>query len=137
MHGGCLMTFADIAMFQIAYQEMEGASGVTVQLDSVFIDGAYVGEGSASEIFKGTGAITPGFGLRYQSPVGPIRIDLGIRPTLKEALPVITQTIDSTGAPQLVNLRSQKTFDPIEGNGGGFRKILRRLSLHLSIGQAF
>ena len=32
MHGGCLMTFADIAMFQIAYQEMEGASGVTVQL---------------------------------------------------------------------------------------------------------
>ena len=44
MHGGCLMTFADIAMFQTAYQEMEGASGVTVQLDSTFIDGAYVGE---------------------------------------------------------------------------------------------
>jgi len=44
MHGGCLMTFADIALFQIAYQELEGASGVTVQLDSTFIDGAYVGE---------------------------------------------------------------------------------------------
>lgn len=44
MHGGCLMTFADIALFQAAYQEMEGASGVTVQLDSTFIDGAYVGE---------------------------------------------------------------------------------------------
>ena len=28
MHGGCLMTFADIALFQIAYQEMEGASGL-------------------------------------------------------------------------------------------------------------
>jgi acyl-coenzyme A thioesterase 13 len=38
------MTFADIAMFQTAYQEMEGASGVTVSLDSTFIDGAYVGE---------------------------------------------------------------------------------------------
>ena len=36
MHGGCLMTFADIAMFQTAYQEMEGASGVTVSLDSTF-----------------------------------------------------------------------------------------------------
>ena len=34
MHGGCLMTFADIALFQTAYQEMEGASGVTVSLDS-------------------------------------------------------------------------------------------------------
>ena len=44
MHGGCLMTFADIALFQTAYQEMEGASGVTVSLDSTFIDGAYVGE---------------------------------------------------------------------------------------------
>ena len=44
MHGGCLMTFADIALFQTAYQEMEGKSGVTIQLDSTFIDGAYVGE---------------------------------------------------------------------------------------------
>ena len=44
MHGGCLMTFADIALFQTAYQEMEGKSGVTVQLDSTFIDGAHVGE---------------------------------------------------------------------------------------------
>jgi uncharacterized protein (TIGR00369 family) len=44
MHGGCLMTFADIALFQIAYQEMEGASGVTVSLDSTFIDAAWVGE---------------------------------------------------------------------------------------------
>jgi outer membrane protein insertion porin family/translocation and assembly module TamA len=104
---------------------------------AVFIDGAYVGEGSASEIFKGTGAITPGFGLRYQSPVGPIRIDLGIRPTLKEHLPVITQTVDSTGTPHLAFLRNEKVYDPIEGSGGGFRKILRRLSLHLSIGQAF
>ena len=53
MHGGCLMTFADIAMFQIAYQEMEGASGVTVQLDSTFIDGGYVGE-----LIEATGQVT-------------------------------------------------------------------------------
>ena len=33
MHGGCLMTFADIALFQTAYQEMEGKNGVTVQLE--------------------------------------------------------------------------------------------------------
>ncbi len=44
MHGGCLMTFADIAMFLIASQEIERASGVTVGLDSTFIDGAYGGE---------------------------------------------------------------------------------------------
>ena len=44
MHGGCLMTFADIALFQTAYQQMEGSNGVTVQLDSTLIDGGYVGE---------------------------------------------------------------------------------------------
>ncbi|QLQ13687.1 MAG: PaaI family thioesterase [Brevundimonas sp.] len=44
MHGGCLMTFADIALFQMAYQEMEGASGVTVQLDSTFVDAVYEGD---------------------------------------------------------------------------------------------
>ena len=44
MHGGALMTFADIALFQTAYNEMEGRKGVTIQLESNFIDGAYVGE---------------------------------------------------------------------------------------------
>jgi len=44
VHGGCLMTFADIALFQIAYQEMEGRSGVTVQLDSTFVDAGYAGD---------------------------------------------------------------------------------------------
>ena len=44
MHGGCLMTFADIALFQMAYREMEGVSGVTVQLDSTFVDAAYEGD---------------------------------------------------------------------------------------------
>ena len=44
MHGGCLMTFADIALFQTAYQEMEGSRGVTVQLDSTFVDAVQVGD---------------------------------------------------------------------------------------------
>ena len=44
MHGGCLMTFADIALFQTAYQQMEGSVGVTVQLDSTFVDGVKVGD---------------------------------------------------------------------------------------------
>ena len=44
MHGGCLMTFADIALFMIAYEEMEGSRGVTVQLDSTFLDAARVGD---------------------------------------------------------------------------------------------
>jgi uncharacterized protein (TIGR00369 family) len=44
MHGGALMTFADIALFMLAYETMEGHRGVTVQLDSTFLDGAKVGD---------------------------------------------------------------------------------------------
>jgi uncharacterized protein (TIGR00369 family) len=44
MHGGALMTFADIALFMLAYESMEGQRGVTVQLDSTFLDGARVGD---------------------------------------------------------------------------------------------
>ena len=59
MHGGCLMTFADIAIFQIAYQEMEGKNGVTVQLDSTFVDGAYVGEliEASGEVVRAGGSL--------------------------------------------------------------------------------
>jgi uncharacterized protein (TIGR00369 family) len=53
MHGGVLMTFADIALFMLAYEAMEGQRGVTVQLDSTFLDGARVGD-----LVEATGGVT-------------------------------------------------------------------------------
>ena len=44
MHGGCLMTFADSALFTVARPAMEGSFGVTVNLAGDFLDGAKVGE---------------------------------------------------------------------------------------------
>ena len=44
VHGGCLMTFADFALFAIAHQNMEGAYGLTVAFTSEFLDGALEGE---------------------------------------------------------------------------------------------
>ncbi|MFN7057088.1 PaaI family thioesterase [Hyphomonas sp.] len=44
VHGGCLMTFADIALFSIAQMAMEGAYGLTVAFTSEFLDGAREGE---------------------------------------------------------------------------------------------
>lgn len=43
MHGGCLMTFADSALFTIARPAMEGSFGVTVNLSGDFLDAAKVG----------------------------------------------------------------------------------------------
>lgn len=103
---------------------------------AVFVDGAFVGEGSLANVGKGTGAITPGFGARYYSPAGAIRIDLGIRPRLTERLNVVTQIADVNGERRIVRLANDKFYNPLE-NSGGFRQVLDRLTLHLSIGQSF
>jgi hypothetical protein len=67
-----------------------------------------------------------------------IRIDLGIRPTLVERLPVITESVpDSAGRAQIIRLQQSFRYDPLEGSKSGLRQVLNRLQLHLSIGQAF
>lgn len=115
---------------------------------ALFVDGAILGEGTLNSITKGTGAITPGFGIRYESPVGPIRVDLGIRPILRETLPVITQVTDSTGTRRLVDLSPPggcrdattpgcRVFPDVNSKRSFLDRLTNRLTLHLSIGQAF
>jgi uncharacterized protein (TIGR00369 family) len=44
MHGGCMVTFADYAIFMIAEAELEGAGSVTASLTADFVDSAREGE---------------------------------------------------------------------------------------------
>jgi len=101
---------------------------------ATFVDAARVGvpEGALSDTHT---AITPGFGVRYRSPIGPIRIDLGVRPTRPQDLTVITQ-VNENGTLRLVRLVTPKSYDPLEGEKG-IRKLLARLQLHLAIGEAY
>ncbi len=103
----------------------------------LFLDGAVVGDRDLNIPTGGRSSVTPGFGFRYLSPVGPVRIDLGIRPTLREELPVVTTIPGEDGRPQLVQLRTTKSYDPLEDSSGFFGQVLSRLQLHLSIGEAF
>jgi len=102
---------------------------------AIFIDAGIVGRGqirgvqTLSAITHGTTAITPGFGIRYQSPVGPIRVDFGINPNRAEDLSVVTAVRDSTGQVHIVALPTARRFS----HGGGFH----RLVLHFSIGEAY
>lgn len=43
VHGGCLMTFADFALFMIAAEDGDVVHGVTVTLNSEFVSGAPAG----------------------------------------------------------------------------------------------
>ena len=104
---------------------------------AVFVDGALVGGAVRDLLQKGGRAVTPGFGARLRSPVGPIRVDLGIRPLLREELPVITEYVDGDGVAQLVQLETPYQYDPLADSGNFLDEVLGRLVLHLSIGEAF
>jgi outer membrane protein assembly factor BamA len=127
--GGTALIEASVEYRFPIWEELKGA---------VFLDGAFVGEGAIQDITRAAGALTPGVGVRYASPAGVIRIDLGIRPTLVERLPVVTEIpSDTTQRGQIVRLEQEFRYDPLEDSRSGLRQVLNRLQLHLSIGQAF
>lgn len=44
MHGGCMLTFADYALFMIGNNAMENGNGVTVSLNGEFVGPAVIGD---------------------------------------------------------------------------------------------
>ncbi len=105
---------------------------------AVFVDGAIVRGRGIGLVADGHAAVTPGFGVRYRSPVGPIRADLGIRPTLVETLPVVTEVVDEEGERRVIRVQMPRRYDPVGDAGRGIvGQVLGRLTLHLSIGEPF
>lgn len=102
---------------------------------AVFADFGQVWDTGADRSLENIRA-TPGFGIRYLSPIGPLRVDLAYRPYGGEALPVVTNsiTLTSTGwesNESLVALGTPVLFDDSPATS------LRRWQFHISIGQAF
>jgi outer membrane protein assembly factor BamA len=94
--------------------------------------------------------ITPGFGLRYFSAIGPVRIDVGYNPQRAERLTVVTnkvcvKQIDAPCTPvqdgveytdeMLLNTRELVKLGDVRW--GTDRDFLDRIQIHFSIGQAF
>jgi hypothetical protein len=100
-------------------------------IGAVSVDAGLVQQKTNPTLPRRRAAITPGFGVRYHSPVGPIRADIGLNPGTAESLPVVTENIVN-GQKTLVTLQTHRIYAP--GQRGG---ILIRMVLHLSIGEAF
>ena len=122
--GGNFVVEASVEMRFPLWRSLYGAG---------FIDAGYVSQRTNPELPKSKAAITPGFGVRYRSPVGPIRVDIGINPGLAETLPVVTEATVN-GEKVLVTLEERRRFTPV---GRGAWGVLDRMVLHLSIGEAF
>jgi outer membrane protein assembly factor BamA len=77
--------------------------------------------------------LTPGIGLRYLSPVGPLRLDLGYNFRGDERLSVITTQIQPDGSGGYTTTNNLVELEPPVSFGGSES----RFQLHISIGQAF
>jgi len=102
-------------------------------LGATFVDAGYLAQTTDRSLPRSEFAVTPGFGVRYLSPVGPVRVDVGINPEFVQDLPVVTE--DPTAPGRLVRLTIARRYAPVQS--GGINGVLSHLTLHLSIGEAF
>jgi len=122
---------------------IEGSAEVRVPLMKAlsgvaFLDGAYVGTAGLNTFAKPKGAVTPGVGFRYRSPLGVLRLDFGLRPVGFESLPVLVAVPDSAGVDHIVRLATEKRYSPVyDPSPGTLRSIARRIVVHFAMGQAF
>jgi outer membrane protein insertion porin family len=120
--GGNFLVEGSIEAHFPVWQDLMGA---------VFVDAGMLSQKTNPALPRRRAAITPGFGGRYRSPVGPIRADIGFAPGTTESLPVVTEKTVN-GQTTLVTLQQRRVYAPTKSGG-----ILNRMVLHLSIGEAF
>lgn len=124
---------------------------------ALFVDAGQVWPSPGEIELKGNKGIiaTPGFGFRYESPVGPIRLDIAYNTQGPRNLDVWTQTVceiqeGSTSCPPLGNQKTgyrntgllvpmghNVAWSPYSRPADTLPGFLQRLRIHFSIGQAF
>jgi hypothetical protein len=92
---------------------------------AVFVDAGAVGSGSLWDISFGEWRVTPGAGVRLQTPVGPVRIDVAINPYDPVTAPLLV--LD----PVTGGVRRIGVFTPARGT------LFSRMQLHVGVGHAF
>ena len=142
--GGSALIVANAELrFPLGSEAFQGAAFMDV--GQVWADG--------SDITPASLEWTPGFGLRYFSPIGPVRMDLGYRLADAQQLRVVTQQLrpfkpsEDAEAVKIL-IREGETIDYVQSSelavltpavpfGDIGSLSFRRLQFHLSIGQAF
>lgn len=92
---------------------------------AAFVDAGSVGTRSLQDLALGDWKVTPGMGLRLQTPVGPVRIDAAYNPYNPVAGPLLLRDAE-TGT--LVRVGTHQPGSP---------SLLQRIHIHFAVGQAF
>ena len=92
---------------------------------AAFVDAGTLGTRSLLDLAGSDWKVTPGMGLRAQTPVGPLRLDVAYNPYPPTAGALLLSD-DETGT-----LRRVGTYRPDTPN------FLQRLHFHFAVGQAF
>jgi outer membrane protein assembly factor BamA len=114
-----------------------------------FVDFGHVWR-EAEDVNFGDVVLTPGFGFRYFSAIGPVRVDIGYNPSPAERLEVVTTKVCHQVSEELCepiqdgveyesdslsNTTDLLTLGSVLWHAD--RSVWRRFQLHFSIGQAF
>lgn len=91
-----------------------------------FVDAGAIGTRDLWDLGADDWRFTPGLGIRLQTPVGPLRVDMGYNPYPRPAAPLLFSELD-TG--RVVRIADEYRADPPD--------FLGRLRVHLGIGHAF
>jgi translocation and assembly module TamA len=115
---------------------LEVRHGVTENLiAAAFVDVGQVSRDRLSLSDFGTLLVAVGVGLRYRTPVGPVRVDLGVRLPVGTLPPLLVQ--DAAGAIVQVPYAPNNTCFGLGGSGGDGIVGDGLCVLHFSIGEAF
>ena len=97
-----------------------------------FLDAGQVWQGVEGDVRL---VATPGVGIRFNSPVGPLRMDLGYNTTGTKLKPVVAVRAE-TG--EIVELEDPVEYDPFSYDDPSIlTEVWRRIQLQFSIGEAF
>ena len=116
---------------------LEGSLEMRFPLSARFTVVGFVDAGQVWRSFNERAALiaTPGVGVRYNSPIGPLRMDLGFNPSAEVLKPVVAVRSE-TGV--IVELEDPVPYDPYGWDDPSlFTEFWRRIQLQFSIGEAF
>lgn len=106
---------------------------------AMFVDAGMVYEsgaasGTAWNTVREEFRVTPGFGFRVNSPLGPMRFDIGYNPYPPQESPTwYGEILEQTPAEDIYSLRELELLEGLAPE----RRFFDRFRLHLSVGQAF